>query len=290
VVAAAAAVAAVAAFAATGNRHAGPRVAVTARDGVGPFAGGPFGARGGGPVGPGFPFGRLFGGQGPFGGAGPFGGFGLGGLRAGGAGLLGMDILTPAASYLGISAADLQSDLKSGKTLGQEATAKGKTASGLVDAIVAAEQKVLDADKAAGWLTDDQETALLARMKDAIAELVSSGPPVPKVAQPGLLQSAADYLAISVGDLQSDLRSGKSLADEAAAKGKTVDGLVQALLAPVKSELDSRVKAGDITQAQEDAILDKMKTALTNLANRKPASKTASALESALRHVVRFHL
>jgi hypothetical protein len=208
----------------------------------------------------------------------------------GGAGLLGIDILTPAAGYLGISVADLQSDLKSGKTLAQEATAKGKTASGLVDAIVAAEKKVLDADKAAGWLTDEQETALLARMKEAITALVSSGPPVPKVAQPGLLQSAADYLGISAGDLQSDLRSGKSLADEAAAKGKTVDGLVQALLAPVKGELDSRLKAGDITQAQEDAILDKMKTALTNLANRKPGSKSASALENALGHVVRFHL
>jgi hypothetical protein len=286
VVTAAAGAAAVAAFAVTGNRHAGPRVVVTARDGGGPFAGGGFGARGGGPFGSGFPFG----GRGPFGGVGPIGGLGLGGLRAGGAGLLGIDILTPAASYLGISVADLQSDLKSGKTLAQEATAKGKTASGLVDAIVAAEKKVLDADKAAGWLTDDQETALLARMKDAITDLVSSGPPVPKAARPGLLQSAADFLGISVSDLQSDLRSGKSLADEAAAKGKTVDGLVQAVLAPVKSELDSRVKAGDITQEQEDAILDKMKTALTNLANRKPGSKASGALDNALRHVVRFHI
>ena len=41
----------------------------------------------------------------------------------------------------------------------------------------------------------------------------------------------------------------QTLADEAAAKGKTVDGLVQALLAPLKTELDKRVTA------REEAIL-----------------------------------
>src|SRR4051794_24539276 len=70
-----------------------------------------------------------------------FGGPGFGGPRGGGGGILAADVLTPAADYLGISVSTLQSDLKGGKTLAQEATAKGKTASGLVDAIVAAEKK-----------------------------------------------------------------------------------------------------------------------------------------------------
>src|SRR5690348_315686 len=100
------------------------------------------------------PFG-VFGGPGRFGPGGP-GFFGRGGpgVRGGGAGLLGADVLTPAADYLGVSLSTLQSDLKGGKTLAQEATAKGKTAAGLIDAIVAAEKKVLDAQNAAGWLTD----------------------------------------------------------------------------------------------------------------------------------------
>jgi hypothetical protein len=225
---------------------------------------------------------------GPFGfglrgGPGFFGGPGFGpGPRGGAARLLGADVLTPAADYLGISLATLQSDLKGGKTLAQEATAKGKTASGLVDAIVAAEQKVLDSQKAAGWLTDAQETAVLARVKDAVTALVDNGPPVPRTAQPGLLQLAAGYLGISVGDLQSDLRSGKTLADEAGAKGKTVDGLVQALLAPVKTNLDKHVSSGDITQAQETSVLNRLTTRLTDLVNGKHGGRTAGALQNAI--------
>src|SRR6478672_3913562 len=107
-----------AAFAASSNRgHLGPRA----------------GMMGG--------FGPMMGGFGPMG---PFGG--PGGHRGGG--LLGADVLTPAATYLGISATDLAADLKSGKTLAQEATAKGKSASGFIDAIVTAEKKVFDAQNA----------------------------------------------------------------------------------------------------------------------------------------------
>src|SRR5256885_4391820 len=158
----------------------------------------------------------IMGGPG-FGGPG-FGGPGFGGPRGGGGGgILAADVLTPAADYLGVPLSTLQSDLKGGKTLAQEATAKSKTASGLVDAIVAAEKKVLDAENGAGWITDAQETNLLANIKDAVTDLVNNGPGVPAGARVGLLQTAADYLGISVSDLQTDLKAGKSLADEAKA-------------------------------------------------------------------------
>jgi hypothetical protein len=262
-----AAVAATAAFAASSNR------------------GGHFGVRGGFGPGPGF---GLRGGPGI---GGPGFGHGLGGPRGGG--LLAADVLTPAAGYLGISVSDLTADLKGGKTLAQEATAKGKTASGLIDAIVAAEKKVLDAQNAAGWLTDAQETNVLAGLKDAVTDLVNNGPGVPPSgARAGLLQTAATYLGMSVGDLQSDLASGKTLAQEATAKGKTVDGLVQALLAPLKTDLDKRVTAGDITSAQESAILNRETQRLTDLANnthKATAALRRAGLRMMLGKMLLFH-
>jgi hypothetical protein len=233
----------------------------------------------------------LLGGPGMLGGP----GFGPGfGHHRGGGGGLAADVLTPAADYLGISLSTLQSDLKGGKTLAQEATAKGKTASGLVDAIVAAQKKVLDAQNAAGWITDTQETNLLANIKTAVTDLVNNGPRVPFAPRAGLLQTAADYLGISVTDLQTDLRAGKSLADEAKAKGKTVDGLVQALIAPLKADLDKRVTAGDITAAQETAILNRETQHLTDLVNNTAPSKTQAGLRQAglrltLARIVLFH-
>src|SRR5438067_4406089 len=244
-----------------------------------------FGLRGFGIMG-----GPGFGGPG-FGGPG-FGGPGFGGPRGGG--ILAADVLTPAADYLGVSVSTLQSDLKGGKTLAQEATAKSKTASGLVDAIMAAEKKVLDAENGAGWITDAQETNLLSNIKDAVTDLVNNGPGVPAGARVGLLQTAADYLGVSVSDLQTDLKAGKSLADEAKAKGKTVDGLVQALLAPLKTDLDKRVTAGDLTAAQESAILSRETTHLTDLVNNTNTAKTQAGLRQAglrlaLQRIVLFH-
>ena len=256
VVVALAAAAVASAYAASSNRghQFGPRGGLTLR-GFGPGFGFAFG----------FP-----------------GGPGLGG-RLGGGGISYADVLTPAADYLNVSLATLQSDLKGGKTLAQEATAKNKTAAGLVDAIVTAETKVLDAQKAAGWLTDAQESALLDNFKTQVTELVNNGPGVPPVGvkNGGPLQTAADYLGISVSDLIADLEAGKSLAQEATAKGKTVDGLVQAMLAPLKTMLQQRVDAGDITAAQQTAILNRATTMLTNLVNNTKPDELHAGLRVA---------
>jgi hypothetical protein len=237
----------------------------------------------------------LFGGPGMMGGPGfgMWGGPGFG-HHGGGGGILAADVLTPSADYLGVSLSTLQSDLKGGKTLAQEATAKGKTASGLIDAIMAAEKKVLDAQNGAGWITDAQETNLLANIKSAVTDLVNNGPGVPFGPRTSLLQTAADYLGMSVSDLQTDLRAGKTLADEAKAKGKSVDGLVQALLAPLKADLDKRVTAGDITAAQETAILNRETAHLTDLVNNTAPSKAQAGLRQAglrltLARVFLFH-
>jgi len=222
------------------------------------------------------------GGVGPFamiGGPGFGGPFGIGGHRGlGGPGMAGpggpgggstvfSDVLTPAAGYLGISVSDLQSDLKGGKTLAQEATAKGKTADDLISAIVAAQKKVYDSENDAGWITDAQETSLLDQFKTDVTKLVNAGPPVPPTKKPGLLDTAASYIGISVSDIQSGLKSGKSLGQIATDNGKTVDGLVTALTAQAKSNLDAAVTAGKITAAQEQTLLTDLTAKVTDLVN-----------------------
>ena len=230
-----------------------------------------FGARGGGfGLGPAFAFG------GPGGPGGPGPGFVIGrgpGGPDGPDGALAMDVLTPAASLLGVSVDTLAADLKAGKTLAQEATAKGKTAADLVTAIVAAEKKVFDAEAAAGWITSAQETALVSNVTDEVTQLVNDGPPIVGDGKGGdPLSLAATFLGMSVSDLQAALQSGKSLADEAAAKGKSVSDLVTALVAPLKQKLDAAVTAGAITQAQENAILSEATSHITDFVNGKKSA------------------
>jgi hypothetical protein len=249
-----------------------------------------------------------FGGFGPGGGLGQIGGFGQGGgvgagrgvgVSAGGGrgvSVLDADVIDPAASYLGISASTLESDLAGGKTLAQVVTALGgsKTTAGLIAAIVASEQSVLAADQAAGWITSAQETALVSTFTTEVTGLVNSGPPVPAASsgpEGGLLQTAATFLGVTLSALQSDLSSGKTLAQVATAQGKQVADLVTALEAAPKARLDAAVTAGTITSAQESTILSNLPTRLTAIVNGTGTGAGADrSLNAVTRNLARFAL
>ena len=169
-----------------------------------------------------------------------------------------------------------------GKTLAQEATAKSKTADDLINAIVAAQKTNLDNEKAAGWITADQETraprALHGRGHRARQQRPAASRGDGKGG--GLLQTAATFLGMSVSDLQAALKAGKSLADLATSKGKSVATSSPRSLAPAKKNLDQAVTDGKITQAQEtDDPEQPDDPALTNLVNgMKPSDAQMNAL------------
>src|SRR5262249_49431336 len=81
------------------------------------------------------------------------------------------------------------------------------------------------------------------------------------------LGAAADYLGLSQSELRTKLGAGKSLADIAKDQGKSVDGLVNALVADAKTKLDQGVKDGKLTQAQADQLLSDIKQHITDFVN-----------------------
>jgi hypothetical protein len=88
--------------------------------------------------------------------------------------------LDAAATYIGVSAADLRAQLAAGKTLAAIATAHGKTADGLKAALAAAAKTELDGAVTASNLTQAQEdrilAALPARLDNEINEADTGGP------------------------------------------------------------------------------------------------------------------
>ena len=79
-----------------------------------------------------------------------------------------------AEHYLGISAATLRSDLATGQTLAQIASATpGKTTDGLKAAVLAKAKTRLDAAVASGAITSAQESARLARLSARIDVLLA---------------------------------------------------------------------------------------------------------------------
>jgi hypothetical protein len=86
------------------------------------------------------------------------------------------------------------------------------------------------------------------------------------------LDAAAKYLGLTDAELRARLRSGKSLAQIAAAQKKPVGGLKSAIEASVKKDLDQAVADKRITQAQEDHILSELHGRLDEIVNRTPGA------------------
>lgn len=84
----------------------------------------------------------------------------------------------------------------------------------------------------------------------------------------GVFHAAATYLGVTNAQLLSELRSGKSLAQIAKARGKSVSGLEQAIMTSEKTRLNRAVSKGRITKAQEQQLLARLSSRISQLVNR----------------------
>ena len=83
------------------------------------------------------------------------------------------------------------------------------------------------------------------------------------------MAAAADYLGLSLTDLRAELRSSTSLADVAAAQGKSVAGLEDAMIAAMTSHLDANTT---LTAEEKAAALAAMKSHLDAVVTATPSS------------------
>jgi hypothetical protein len=113
----------------------------------------------------GIPLGGPIGPDGPHGFGGPGGPFGVG--------------LDAAASYLGLTRAQLDRRLRAGRTLAEVASAQGKSVAGLQQALIDAATAQLDRAVADRRLTADQRDQILRELREHVADLVNGRAPGP---------------------------------------------------------------------------------------------------------------
>jgi hypothetical protein len=190
------------------------------------------------------------------------------GHRAGG------QLLASAASYLGLTVAQVRGDLQSGRTLAQVASAtSGKSPAGLIEAIVAARRASLATDVAdlTRRVTDEVNRPGGPGLRGFGARSAGLGLNGGRLlAARGVLGSAAaSYLGLTAAQLRSDLRSGRSLADLAnATSGRSPAGLVSALVTARKAQIATAVADGRLSQTREDTLVTNLPKRMTALVNR----------------------
>jgi Arc/MetJ-type ribon-helix-helix transcriptional regulator len=79
------------------------------------------------------------------------------------------------------------------------------------------------------------------------------------------LSAAADYLGLTEAELRTKLNAGQTLAEIAKARGKSVDGLKQAILDEAEKKLGQLVEDGELTQAEADEMLARLKSHIDDL-------------------------
>jgi len=162
-----------------------------------------------------------------------------------------------------------QADSKA--ALGDAAEQLGVSEQKLDDALRTALENRVDEAVQAGRLTEDEGQ----RLKDAIesGDLPVLGVPLGDRGPLGpghhmmSLDAAASYLGLAEADLRTELENGQTLADVARARDKSVDGLVDALVADAKTDLDQAVEDGRLTAAQRDEIVAGLERRMTDLVN-----------------------
>lgn len=180
-----------------------------------------------------------------------------------------------AVAVLGIAAANASA--ASSPTLADDVAARlgiapDKLRQAFKDAITAR----IDAAVEAGKLTPEQG----ARLKDRLANAEGLGLRLRgrlALKHPGIVRGihrlhrlgpVTKYLDITPQQLRSELRAGKSLAQIATAHGKTVDGLVNVIVAPAKARLDKAVEKGRLTRQRADQILGRLTDAVEQAVQR----------------------
>lgn len=174
-----------------------------------------------------------------------------------------------AATQLGDPKAESQ------KIVTDAAKELGVTPTALTNAIEKAMKARVDAAVAAGQLTKEQGDALKAKIESGELPLFAGPGGGLRDHHEGFghhggfggLDGAADYLGITEEALRTELASGKSLADVAKAKDKSVDGLVTALVAAATKKIDAAVTDGRLTKEQATTMKADLKDRVTDLVN-----------------------
>jgi len=190
------------------------------------------------------------------------------------------EFLATSAQYLGISEKDLRAKLP-GTSLAALANATaGKNRDGLVAALNLEARADIEKALASKRINEDQAKKLQGELAGRITTFVDrTWPAKPTAASRGphlkgflgdLLQAGRSYLGLSMQDLTTQLRAGKSLGEIAdATPGKSRAGLISTLTTAANTRIDQAVTNKSLTPDQATTLKAKGGAEITTFVDRK---------------------
>ena len=190
--------------------------------------------------------------------------------------------LADAAKALGMTEAELKTELEAGKSIADVAKAKSIDLDEVIAKLTAAFKAHLDEEVASGEHTQAEADAKLAKFKTRVTEMVNKaglpmrggkGGPGGHEGKGGhgpqkfATAKLATTLKLTETELQTQLKSGKTLKQIADAQNVDIADVKATLKSDFKAHLDEEVASGEHTQAEADAKLAEFTTRLDDMVN-----------------------
>jgi DNA-binding CsgD family transcriptional regulator len=190
--------------------------------------------------------------------------------------------LADAAKALGMTEAELKTELEAGKSIADVAKAKNIDLDEVIAKLTAAFMAHLDEEVASGEHTQAEADAKLAEFKTRVTEMVNKaglpmrggkGGPGGHEGKGGhgpqkfATATLATTLKLTETELQTQLKSGKTLKQIADAQNVDIADVKATLKSDFKAHLDEEVASGEHTQAEADAKLAEFSTRLDDMVN-----------------------
>lgn len=167
----------------------------------------------------------------------------------------------------------LRAAIKAGASISQIAAEKGTSADLIISAVLDKATALLNAEVAAGRMTQAAADAALAKLKDTFGAIVNKALNAGDHGARGPVdmfdeEKLATLLGITEKQLENELDTGVSLLTVATNHGITQDALVAFLTTEATARIDAAVTAGKITQAQADEMKAAMPAKIEAFINR----------------------
>jgi len=192
--------------------------------------------------------------------------------------------LAEAAKALGMTEAELKTELEAGKSIADIAKAKNINLDEVIASITAGFKAHLDEEVASGKHTQAEADTKLAAFKNRITEMVNMAGLPPRAGKGGhgpgghggkgghgpqkfVTATLATTLKLTEAELQTQLKSGKTLKQIADAQNVDIVDVKEILASDFKAHLDEEVASGEYTQAEAEAKLAKFTARLDDMVN-----------------------
>ena len=181
------------------------------------------------------------------------------------------------AKVLGLTTTELNTQLQSGKSLADIAKAQNVDIADVKAQLLKDFSDKENAEVKTGEHTQAEVDAKIADFKTRLDDMVNGVRPAGGPGMGGIggrmgvtpiaSEAVAKALGLSSTELQTQLQSGKSLADIAKAQNVDVAKVKAAITADIKAHLDDEVKSGEHTQAEADQKLAEFTANLDSIVN-----------------------